>query len=174
MNTPGRESVVTERVELVCTPNRADVLAGLRARAGVTGATAVRLAFLTISLVGGVLGVALRGGAPFPAEALIIVGVMTALYPHLQAAAVLKTLAPQGEIRTTVGDAEGVSSAGALFRQSFAWQAFRGYRERDGRFVLISRDRSGMHIEIVPLRALVDPADADRLRAILDRNLRRV
>jgi hypothetical protein len=48
------------------------------------------------------------------------------------------------------------------------------YRETHEVFALFSGDHNARLLTLLPKRGLADPADADRLRAILDRHLTRV
>ncbi|MDV5145558.1 YcxB family protein [Streptomyces sp. SBC-4] len=51
------------------------------------------------------------------------------------------------------------------------WALLPRYVETPRLFVLLTAKQSGTGFAYLPKRGLADPADADRLRAILDRNI---
>ncbi|WP_432104542.1 hypothetical protein [Streptomyces sp. bgisy091] len=78
---------------------------------------------------------------------------------------------PYGRCRTVADDHSAVSTGE---RGSFTtdWVVHKEYLETPGLFVLLSGDRSA-GIAVVPKRGARSPADVGRLKAILDRNLKR-
>ncbi|MGW2896558.1 YcxB family protein [Streptomyces sp. NPDC001212] len=53
------------------------------------------------------------------------------------------------------------------------WTVFQEYLETPRLFVLLGGDRAA-GIAVLPKQGAEDPADVDRFRAILDRNLKRL
>ncbi|WP_406837948.1 hypothetical protein ACICHK_19755 [Streptomyces sp. AHU1] len=72
-----------------------------------------------------------------------------------------------------VADERGAVITGERASHTTEWTAHREYLETPGLFVLLSGDRAA-GIAVLPMRGAQDPADVDRLRAILDRNLKRL
>ncbi|MFF7363883.1 hypothetical protein [Streptomyces sp. NPDC008125] len=79
---------------------------------------------------------------------------------------------PYGECRT-VADETGSVSTGERGSFSSEWAMHRAYLETPGLFVLLTGDRAA-GIAVVPKRGARGPADVDRLREILDGNLKRL
>ncbi|MEU9803187.1 YcxB family protein [Streptomyces sp. NPDC051000] len=59
-------------------------------------------------------------------------------------------------------------------RTHIGWAAQPRYTETAGMFLLLSDDKRAASMTMLPKRGARDPADIDRLRAVLDRNLRRI
>ncbi|MGI5376396.1 hypothetical protein ACQEV2_19480 [Streptomyces sp. CA-251387] len=78
---------------------------------------------------------------------------------------------PYGQCRT-VADDRGAVTTGERASFSMDWTVFREYLETPGLFVLLGGDRAS-GVALLAKRGAQDPADVDRLRAILDRNLKR-
>ncbi|MGW1722695.1 YcxB family protein [Streptomyces sp. NPDC002306] len=72
-----------------------------------------------------------------------------------------------------VADDRGAVSTGERVSFTVDWTVFREYLETPGLFVLLGGDRAA-GVAVLPKRGAQDPADVDRLRAILDRNLKRL
>ncbi|MGW1211815.1 YcxB family protein [Streptomyces sp. NPDC002499] len=72
-----------------------------------------------------------------------------------------------------VADDHGTAVTGERASTTVDWTAFREYVETPGLFVLLSGDRAA-GVAVLPKRGAQDPADVDRLRAILDHNLKRL
>jgi hypothetical protein len=68
----------------------------------------------------------------------------------------------------------GVTVATDNSTASVNWAAQPRYRETARVFVLLSDDKNATGFTMLPKSSLTDPADVDRLRAILDRHLSRV
>ncbi|GLX38207.1 hypothetical protein Sros01_42800 [Streptomyces roseochromogenus] len=64
--------------------------------------------------------------------------------------------------------------SGSGFSTRHQWSALGHYAETPAHFAVFSGDRQAIQVMVLPRRGLADPADADRLRAILDRHLTRV
>lgn len=79
---------------------------------------------------------------------------------------------PYGQCRM-VADDHGVVTSGERASFSVDWAVFREYLETPGLFVLLGGDRDSS-VTVLPKRGAQDDADVDRLRAILDRNLKRL
>jgi hypothetical protein len=72
-----------------------------------------------------------------------------------------------------VADERGAVSTGERASFTVDWTVFREYLETPGLFVLLGGDRAA-GVAVLPKRGAQDHADVDRLRAILDRNLKRL
>ncbi|MET7899277.1 YcxB family protein [Streptomyces mirabilis] len=79
---------------------------------------------------------------------------------------------PYGQCRM-VADDRGAVSTGERASFTVDWTVFREYLETPGLFVLLGGDRAA-GVAVLPKRGAQNPADVDRLRAILDRNLKRL
>ncbi|MEV7443387.1 YcxB family protein [Streptomyces sp. NPDC091204] len=80
--------------------------------------------------------------------------------------------APYGQCRTVVDD-RGAATTGETMSYTADWKLFTHYAETPDLFVLVGGPRASC-LAAVPKRGAEEPADIDRLRAILDRNLRRL
>ncbi|MFF3406942.1 YcxB family protein [Streptomyces sp. NPDC002742] len=72
-----------------------------------------------------------------------------------------------------VADDRGAVTTGEGVSHTTDWRVFRDYLETPGLFVLLSGDRAAGFV-VLPKRGAQGPADVDWLRAILDRNLKRL
>ncbi|MGW2781684.1 hypothetical protein ACWC3X_10595 [Streptomyces populi] len=72
-----------------------------------------------------------------------------------------------------VADDRGVVITGERASHTTEWTVHREHLETPGLFVLLSGDRAA-GVAVLPKRGAQDPADVDRLRAILDRDLKRL
>jgi hypothetical protein len=79
---------------------------------------------------------------------------------------------PYGQCRM-VADDRGAVSTGERASFTVDWTVFREYLETPRLFVLLGGDRA-VGVAVLPKRGAQAPADVDRLRAILDQNLRRL
>lgn len=79
---------------------------------------------------------------------------------------------PYGYCRM-VADERGAVSTCERASLSVDWAVFRQYLETPGLFVLVGGDRAA-GVAVLPKRGARNPADVDLLRAILDRNLKRL
>ncbi|MFD8739630.1 YcxB family protein [Streptomyces sp. NPDC059618] len=73
----------------------------------------------------------------------------------------------------TVADDRGMVITGERASHTTEWTVHREYLETSGLFVLLSGDRAS-GVAVLPKRGAQDPADVDRLRTILDQNLKRL
>ncbi|KUM80299.1 hypothetical protein [Streptomyces curacoi] len=167
-----------EQVALEFEYQHADMADGFRTlvrKRGVSGLV-YRPAFLVAF---GLLGVALLalkvsdGENPVVGVIVVLWAVLMSFAPHLFARASLKANQHQGLIRVTV-DADGVRLRGAHADMRTAWANYGSYAESDRVFILRSPDRAGRCAMVLVKRGAADPADIDRLRALLDGHLRRV
>ncbi|MFE1789626.1 YcxB family protein [Streptomyces sp. NPDC059525] len=76
-----------------------------------------------------------------------------------------------GTCRTTVTE-EGLTTTGGELSSTIEWRVFPWYFETDTLFVVMTK-RTGIFFAL-PKRGAQDPADVDRVRAVLDRNLKRL
>ncbi|QES50247.1 hypothetical protein DEJ50_22895 [Streptomyces venezuelae] len=81
---------------------------------------------------------------------------------------------PHGDSRTVLGETGIVITGGGPDRTVFDWPGSGGpawYHETPGLFVLTAD--KGRTFLALPKRGAADPADVDRVRELLDRNLKR-
>ncbi|MFF4365353.1 YcxB family protein [Streptomyces sp. NPDC001594] len=76
-----------------------------------------------------------------------------------------------GTCRTTVTE-DGLTTTGGELSSSIEWRVFPRYFETDTLFVLTTK-QTGIFFAL-PKRGAQDPADVDRVREVLDRNLKRL
>ncbi|WP_351231967.1 YcxB family protein [Streptomyces sp. NPDC002133] len=170
-----------QAVELVYRPTTDDVNQALRVRLkrslgwrfawvmGVFCAVIVVLLMLLLLLTG-------RGLGAMPPAVWVAMAVFPLTLwgtPRLQARAVTKHAEQQGEFRVSVDDT-GISIAAESSSSRYGWQSWGRFAETKGVFVLLSPDKAGVGVMILPKRGVIAPADADRLRALLDRHLARI
>lgn len=106
---------------------------------------------------------------PWPA----LTAVLLLFMPQIQGRAVQRTVAARGVFRTVVTET-GVTVTHDIGSATANWAGQSRYRESRELFVLYSDDKNATCFTLLPKRGLADPADADRLRAILDRHLTRL
>src|SRR5690349_6190572 len=175
----GRETdAVAERpVELAYRPTVGELASALRARARSTGAGRFQRGALVwtvaVTSIGALLSAAGSGhrDAPWPlyAGVVVFVALMTAV-PWLQARRLHRLAQRQGDIRGTVDDT-WVRLTTAHSSASHNWHLYSRYVETPELFVLLSADKSAIGFAVLPKRAVADPEEVDRLRAVLDRRL---
>ncbi|MFE5088498.1 YcxB family protein [Streptomyces mirabilis] len=175
----GRETdAVAERpVELAYRPTVGELASALRARARSTGAGRFQRGALVwtvgVTTIGALLSAAGSGhrDTPWPlyAGVVVFVAFMTAV-PWLQARRLHRLAERQGDIRGTVDDT-GVRLTTAHSSASHNWHLYSRYVETPELFVLLSADKSAVGFAVLPKRAVADPEEVDRLRAVLDRRL---
>ncbi|THA38197.1 YcxB family protein [Streptomyces sp. A1547] len=168
-------------VELVYQNTVADFAGALRARAARTGAARRKkwlFSFIgTLSLIGG--AALLAGNEPDVGRAVaflvggVLLWVIGPLGPRLQARALRGLLEKTGETRAVV-DGTGVRLTATACDTRIGWSAQPTYAETDELFVMLSEDKRAVAMTVLPKRGARSPADIDRLRAILDANLRRL
>ncbi|MGQ4388768.1 YcxB family protein [Streptomyces sp. SAS_270] len=168
---------VQESVELAYLPSVADFTSALRARRRISRAGRTRfwvIGFAAVFVLAEA-GVALAGNRVelFPLIWIVGTVALLSLTPWLQARQVFRLAERQGTFRVTVTDA-GVAVATDNTTATVNWVAQPRYRETADVFALFSADRNAVGFTVLPKRAVQHPADVDRLRALLDRNLTRV
>ncbi|MCX5147816.1 YcxB family protein [Streptomyces sp. NPDC048550] len=167
-------------VRLVYRITTADVAQALRARDARVPAGR-RKRTLTVgfgALLLGFGGLALMGDGPLvkplvTAGAGLLMLVLALLGPQLTARAFAGLLAKAGET-TAVVDATGLQVSTADTQTRINWAAQPLYTETADTFVTLSVAKRAVAMTILPKRGAADPADIDRLRAVLDRNLQRL
>ncbi|MFE2018569.1 YcxB family protein [Streptomyces sp. NPDC059499] len=164
--------------EFVYRPTAADFEEALRARARRTPAgRAQALLAPATAAVAVVVFAALRDAGPIVwiISLLISVGAAcwgTARGLRTMARRMFSIVEPYGECRM-VADDRGAVSTGERVSFTTDWTVYREFLETPGLFVLLGGERAA-GIAVLPKRGAQDPADVDRLRAILDRNLKRL
>ncbi|WCD86327.1 hypothetical protein KPP03845_102673 [Streptomyces xanthophaeus] len=93
--------------------------------------------------------------------------------PQIQARAFGGALEKCGEARVVV-DGSGVLVTTADTRTHIGWGAQPTYAETAEVFLMLSDDKGAVAMTVLPKRGAQGPADIDRLREVLDRNLRRL
>ncbi|MFE0087436.1 hypothetical protein [Streptomyces sp. NPDC058991] len=171
----------TERgatAEFVHRPTVADFEEALRTRARRTPAGRAQ-ALMAPPLAAIAVGVfsALHDAAPPVLIVSLVLSVAVASWGTVRG---LRTMArrmfsvvePYGQFRT-VADERGAVSNGERMSYTVDWAVFREYLETPGLSVLLGGDRAA-GVAVLPKRGAQSAADVDRLRAILDRNLKRL
>ncbi|MEU2544464.1 YcxB family protein [Streptomyces roseolus] len=182
MNGTTDDPTLHDRIELTYLPVLADVREAVRVtldaarwwralRRVAYGAAA--LAFLVAALE------LLLPGEPDPGTVAEMAGlgaaavaVVRLMGPAVARAAFLAVRA-QGEARAVV-DAEGGRWTARDVEQVIRWPMLPRYVETDRLFVLLTPRRTGSGFAYLPKHGLAGPADAERLRALLDRHSARV
>ncbi|MBT2404325.1 MULTISPECIES: hypothetical protein [unclassified Streptomyces] len=172
-------------VELVYLATQADLADALRARSVKTPAGR-RLRWLypvlgmLLLLLGLVVMVADGAVSARPvgfAASGVVLWALTPFVPRfvcwLQARAFAGLLKKAGEARAVV-DGSGVLVRTAATEMRIGWAAQPTYVETQGSFVMLSDDKGAVAMTVLPKRGVREPADVDRLRTILDLNLRRL
>ncbi|WP_405873007.1 MULTISPECIES: YcxB family protein [unclassified Streptomyces] len=163
-------------VELEYQPVVGDFAAALRERRRLIRAGRLRNMAVVLLAVGFVLnaGIGLVGGDVdwFLLIWLPMLGALLFFAPQLQARQFIKLAARNGTFRATVTDT-GLTMVNDNSTTSVKWAAQPRYRETGDAFITYSDDKNASCFTVLPKRGLKDPADADRLREILDRNLTR-
>ncbi|MFI5764427.1 YcxB family protein [Streptomyces sp. NPDC051563] len=178
MNTSGDHAQRTEQAVFVYEPVLADFRGAVRVRALRTAsgrAETVLLPLMTLALVTA-YGV-LRGMTP---AVIVVAAVLSAGAGAFGGVRVRRAMARRlhavaalyGTCRTVV-DERGAATEGGNMSYSADWKLFTQYAETPELFVLLGGPRATC-ITALPKRGAEEPADIDRLRAILDRNLRRL
>ncbi|WP_149183196.1 YcxB family protein [Streptomyces sp. TRM49041] len=171
-----------EVVELVHQPTAEDAAEMLRARMRRTSAgRRLRWLLWPSGVAGALLAAALIAGpgTSHPAVTAGLCGLSGAAFgllflsPRLQARQIHRLAEPHGEHHAVVDDS-GVRWTTQAQEVSSTWRALPRYTETPRLFVLFSGDRAGLGVACLPKRALTGPGGVDRLRAILDRNTRRI
>ncbi|WP_354637759.1 YcxB family protein [Kitasatospora camelliae] len=163
------------RVELTYRPTAEDFAEALkgRSKAAKSSRRARVLTFVMLgcAVIGGALSLAGGKGVDPVFTALVVVAVVSLLLlPRLQARQLHRLAAANGEFRVTV-DGTGVGVRTERSSSQHSWEAVPRFVETPGLFLLLSGDRNASCLTLLPKRGLADPADVDRLRAILEHRL---
>ncbi|MFJ9627995.1 YcxB family protein [Streptomyces sp. NPDC101175] len=170
---------VTGRVvELVYRPTAEDFLAALRARKRVSrSARRLRWMVGAVFVLGAlVVATSLQRGEspPVPMLVTIVLAAFLLMFqPRLVARQFQRLAERRGEFRVTVTDT-GVSVVTDDASNSLNWSVQPRYRETADGFYMFSPEKNACSFTSLPKRAVQDPADVDRLRAILDAHLSRI
>ncbi|MEU9853323.1 YcxB family protein [Streptomyces sp. NPDC047974] len=182
MNGTTDDSALHDRIELTYLPVLADVREAVRVTLNAArwwralrllAYGAAVLAFLIAALE------LLLPGEPDPGTVAEMAGLGAAAVAvvHLMGRAVARAIflsvRAQGEARAAV-DAEGGRWTARDTEQVIRWAMLPRYAETDRLFVLLTPRRTGSGFAYLPKHGLADPADTDRLRALLDRHSTRV
>lgn len=178
MNTGGDQVQQPEQVVLVYRPTLEDALGAVRARARRTGAGRAETAAIPLmtAVLVTMFGL-IRGVLPV---ILVVGGVLALGAGYYGALRVRRSMARQihsvvgryGQCRTTADD-RGAVTTGETMSFAADWKLFPQYVETPDLFVLIGGKRAAA-IGALPKRGAQHPGDVDRLRAILDRNVKRL
>ncbi|MFB7464326.1 hypothetical protein ACFCZ1_12655 [Streptomyces sp. NPDC056224] len=168
-------------VELVYRLTKADLAEALRARDRLTASGRRRLWVLrglgSLMLVLGVSATAGRAsfiGEPFALVAFgVLLWAVSLFGHHLRARAFAGLLQRAGETRTVI-DGSGLQVTTRASSTRMGWTAQPAYTETTGSFVTLGEARGAVSLTVLPKRGAQDPADIDRVRAMLDRNLKRL
>ncbi|MET9934035.1 MULTISPECIES: YcxB family protein [unclassified Streptomyces] len=95
------------------------------------------------------------------------------LVPWATARSIYRLIGAQGEARAVV-DEDGARWTSRDTETTIRWALLPRYVETPRLFVLFTDRTSGTGFAYLPKRGLADAADADRLRALLDRHAARV
>ncbi|MFI0824352.1 YcxB family protein [Streptomyces roseolus] len=182
MNGTTDDPTLHDRIELTYLPVLADVREAVRVtldaarwwralRGAAYGAAALAflVAALELLLPGGRDPGTAAGMAGLGAAAVAVVRLMGPVV----ARAVFLAVRAQGEARAVV-DAEGGRWTARDIEQVIRWPMLSRYVETDRLFVLLTPRRTGSGFAYLPKHGLAGPADAERLRALLDRHSARV
>ncbi|CAL9577701.1 hypothetical protein SUDANB145_04959 [Streptomyces sp. enrichment culture] len=166
-----------DAVELAYQPEYGDFTAALRARRRICKSVRLQRALLAVAAVCVVVSIVARVVTGefdlFPMIWIALVVVMMSLLPWIQARQLLALAARFGGHRATVTES-GLTVTNDGSSTTVTWAAQPRYRETPELFVLFSDDKNVSCFTVLPKRGLRDGADADRLRAVLDRHLTRV
>ncbi|WP_225799078.1 YcxB family protein [Streptomyces sp. NK15101] len=169
----GSQDATRGTVGLVFRPTRADLLTAVLVRERLRRLHILRWAF--VLLFGGFAVLAAIAQATVTVSTglfLLLAGLIWAM-PHFQANHALRTVEWQGEYRASVSET-GIEMETAHVSLLQRWSVFRGYRETRDHLVLLSRDPNILLAEVLPLRGLRSPEEADRLRVLVDGHLPRL
>ncbi|ORT61870.1 YcxB family protein [Streptomyces sp. CB03238] len=177
-----QSATTLDAVELTYQPVVADAVGAIRARSRATPSGRLQNGILLASglLVTGSFGMGFFGPKGHTLGSVVVYGVFLAfiiglyvLVPRLMGRQVHRMYATQPEFRAVVGD-DGVRQFSRDLDMTYRWGALPRYTETGELFVLLTGDRHGVGVVILPKRGIADPDGVDRLRAILDRNITRM
>ncbi|MFD9305110.1 YcxB family protein [Streptomyces sp. NPDC060048] len=177
MHMGGDRAERTEQAVFVYRPELADLQGAVRARARRTAAGRAETALIPLMTTGLVTAFGLlRGVLPVVLVVSAVLGLGVGLIGVARgrrgmARRIHGVAAQYGQCRTVV-DERGTATTGESMSYTADWKLFNEYVETPELFVLLGGPRA-ISLAALPKRGAQEPADVDRLRAILDRNLRR-
>ncbi|MGW8763275.1 hypothetical protein ACWGN5_12325 [Streptomyces sp. NPDC055815] len=168
-------------MELVYTPTREDITDAVRMQLRHGSFRVLRwllpvgtvLAFLAAALLLTGPGEPDVGGAVLLGSLGLLTLVLRPLTLWLTARLMYAMIERQGEHRARI-DEGGVHWTTRDSDVVARWQLTPRYVETPTQFVLFSGDKGRAGVAALPKRGVTDPADVDRLREVLDRNLTRL
>ncbi|MET9464120.1 YcxB family protein [Streptomyces sp. NPDC006544] len=178
MHWGGDHAQQTEQAVFVYRPTVEDLRGAVRVRARRTGAGRAESVLLPLTTTAMVVAFGLfRGMPPVVVAVSAVLGLGAGLLGVVRGRRTMArrlhaVLAPYGECRTVV-DERGTATTGESMAYTSDWKLFTDYAETPDLFVLVGGPRASC-LTALPKRGAQEPADADRLRAILGRNLRKL
>ncbi|MBT2449095.1 YcxB family protein [Streptomyces sp. ISL-43] len=178
MNTSGDHAQRTEQAVFAYRPTLDDLRGAVRARARRTGAGRAETVLLPLMTTLLVVAFGLfRGFLPIVVVISAVVGLGAGLIGVVRgrrgmARRLHSVMAQYGQCRTVV-DERGAATTGESMSYTTDWKLFTDYVETPELFVLVGGPRASC-LAALPKRGAQEPADIDRTRAILDRNLRKL
>lgn len=170
-----------QTVSLTYEPTAADMTGALHARMRGTASGRRTRRLLLVTGVAGLCCAAVLVGLGESDFLRLFVSVFLAVFafgsvyalPRLQARQLEQLAARQGEFRATV-DHRGIRVATRDTETATNWETYPRYAETDDLFVLLSADKHGVGVIVLPKRGVPAQGDVDRLRALLDGHVQRV
>jgi hypothetical protein len=170
-----------QTVALTYEPTTADMAGALQARMRSTPSGRRTRRLMLFTGVAGLCFVALTVARGDIDAVRLVAGVALIVFafgsqfllPRLQARQLQQLAARQGEFRATV-DAGGIRLTTRDSETTSKWDLYPRYAETDELFVLLSADKHGVGVMLLPKRGVPAPDDVDRLRALLDEHVQRV
>ncbi|MET9856183.1 YcxB family protein [Streptomyces sp. NPDC006450] len=178
MNTGGAPAQQVEQAVFEYRLTIEDFREAVRVRARRTGAGRAEAALIPLVTTGlvAMFGL-LRGILPVVLVVSAVLGLGVGLIGGVRSRRSMArrlhgVMALYGQCRTVV-DGRGTATTGETMSYTSDWQLFTEYVETPDLFVLVGGPRAGC-LAALPKRGAQEPADIDRLRALLDANLRRI
>ncbi|MFJ8852257.1 YcxB family protein [Streptomyces sp. NPDC102437] len=165
-------------VELEYQPTTADFAEALNARAKIsTSGRMQRKLLILMPVLAVLMGITVASGRKGPGApvwvGIVFVMLAVILTPWLQGRQLYRFAARQGTCRTVVRET-GIEVATDHSTMTVGWAMVPRYRETPQLFVLFSGDKQATGITMLPKRGVRGQDDLDRLRSVLDRNVRRL
>ncbi|MGW5361918.1 YcxB family protein [Actinopolymorpha pittospori] len=157
---------------------------GMRTRARLLRSMRVARVCLIVGMVCAILWIGLQAillvtGHSEDVDGGILAGfvagviVLTVWVPWLRRRSYRRLSEAMGQMHVTL-DGTGVHGVGKNKSGTSSWAAYGRYVETEDLFVLLSPDPKYCIVTILPKRGIEAPADAERLRAVLDQHVQRV
>ena len=157
---------------------------GMRTRARLLRSMRVARVCLIVGMVCAILWIGLQAfllvtGHSEDVDVATLLGlvagvlVFTVWVPWLRRRSYRRLSEAIGQMHVTLDDT-GLHGVGNNKSGTNYWSAYGRYVETDGLFVLLSPDPKSSIVTILPKRGIEAPADAERLRAVLDQYVKRV